>query len=120
MAKSTQNIVASKLKVVFVSNLKIFPGFILLLFLSVIFSTNSKAELLELNYDGFIVIIDCERRGAIRFEYTAKKPVEIWQNDQAFRLMKIMKSLKNVARVSSAKYINPYIEPPVCQDTFCL
>lgn len=45
---------------------------ILLIYLNLGSICSAKAEILELNYTGFSVWLDCEKRGSVRFEYTAQ------------------------------------------------
>lgn len=65
-----------RLIAVFVAYMQIIPKLIVLASLTAFVApTSSVAELLEIQYDGFTVMVDCERHGAIQFEYTAKEEV---------------------------------------------
>ena len=44
-----------------------------LLFISLLFPSVIFAEILTLDYEGFTIWIDCDKRGAVRFEYKATR-----------------------------------------------
>lgn len=61
-------------------------------FLTIVFvvsfflSTPSHAQVLEIEYEGFTLYLDCARRGAVKFEYTAKKDTGSLHRKSSFTL----------------------------------
>ena len=49
-------------------------------------ATHSNTELFRVNYEGFTVWLDCDRRSAVRFEYTASKDTGNYKRHSKFYL----------------------------------